>query len=452
MKKIALKIFSSLFIIVFFCVRSTINPGLIECSADGQINDFELFEERYVGEYNISYILSHYSYFVKRNLIGNSSAHTVGCVMVGGTLKLENSLGLVKSADSYANTIVALSDYPVETWNFSEDLEDIEFYYTTSMLPGAMNWLLERMQQTSSVYFDAETAFSCISNESSVLASKGKGRDSGAYDVQNGVLTIDFSVSRYVTLTFSDFSAADSIELKNVTGKDFLNNDYIISVEGEGDITLDMADITICGVPLNSCYFMSLVNGMELSYNGGQFYSGGLNLVWNFPCAANVTVNSLSGHLVAPKGAVNILSGNHEGQVIAQSVYTASEAHFYPCNVEIGRDYKTEPSTGEPDTEEPSTEEPDTGEPRTEESDTEEPSTEKSDTEETDTEELDTGEPNTKDVSFEEFAIAVPEVKITDSNAPETSDRAIPAAATVIMSICGAFCILGVFIKRKINR
>ena len=75
------------------------------------------------------------------------------------------------------------------------------------------------------------------------------------------------------------------------------------------------------------------MNNRPGGLQGGQYYSGGFGLVWNFPDAKNITANFLTGHIVAPSGNVSLIGGNHEGQVIARNVKASSESHFYPYNV-----------------------------------------------------------------------------------------------------------------------
>ncbi len=67
---------------------------------------------------------------------------------------------------------------------------------------------------------------------------------------------------------------------------------------------------------------------------GDQLNLEGMKLIWNFPDAENIiTMTSLGGHVVAPKGDVHVPGGNLEGGVIAANINDeGSEAHFYAYN------------------------------------------------------------------------------------------------------------------------
>ena len=56
----------------------------------------------------------------------------------------------------------------------------------------------------------------------------------------------------------------------------------------------------------------------------------GMTLIWNFPDAqSNIELEWLAGHIAAPNAHVKLLGGNYEGGVIADSIYTNSEGHFF---------------------------------------------------------------------------------------------------------------------------
>ena len=155
---------------------------------------------------------------------------------------------------------------------------------------------------------------------------------------------------------------ARRIILKNVTVEDILANSYIISITGDSDFELDTSRILIGDTALNNNYFFNYVNNKQESVQGGQYYNGKFGLIWNFPDAKNVTAKFLTGHLVAPIAKVSLTGGNHEGQVIARTVNSSSESHFYPYNVTTEQPPTTEqlPTTEQPATTEqlPMTEQP----------------------------------------------------------------------------------------------
>ena len=112
----------------------------------------------------------------------------------------------------------------------------------------------------------------------------------------------------------------------------FKNTAYTISVVGVGDETIGVNfNGGVGNLPGNAIKAIS--GGLE----GDQRNLEGMKLIWNFPDAENIiTMTSLGGHVVAPKGDVHVPGGNLEGGVIAASINDeGSEAHFYAYN-ELG--------------------------------------------------------------------------------------------------------------------
>ena len=282
--------------------------------------------KKYAGQYHIDYILSHYGYFVQNDLEGDYVSDTVGAIVVGNCLNLKNTIGKVKSAASYAKYLIDLADYHAGSWNDTTGI-DTNFYYTESYM-SYKDWLTNRMVKVADDYINMDEAFDTIMQESKVLEKAGQ-----AGYMEQGDLVIDFADSRTITVSGADFTNAKRVILKNVTAEDIFLNAYTISVSGDSDYILDTSKIEICGTPLNNNYFFNLVNNRPGGLQGGQYYSGGFGLVWNFPDAKNITANFLTGHIVAPSGNVSLIGGNHEGQVIARNVKASSESHFYPYNV-----------------------------------------------------------------------------------------------------------------------
>ena len=282
--------------------------------------------KKYAGQYHIDYILSHYGYFVQNDLEGDYVSDTVGAIVVGNCLNLKNTIGKVKSAASYAKYLIDLADYHAGSWNDTTGI-DTNFYYTESYM-SYKDWLTNRMVKVADDYINMDEAFDTIMQESKVLEKAGQ-----AGYMEQRDLVIDFADSRTITVSGADFTNAKRVILKNVTAEDIFSNAYTISVSGDSDYILDTSKIEICGTPLNNNYFFNLVNNRPGGLQGGQYYSGGFGLVWNFPDAKNITANFLTGHIVAPSGNVSLIGGNHEGQVIARNVKASSESHFYPYNV-----------------------------------------------------------------------------------------------------------------------
>ena len=123
-----------------------------------------------------------------------------------------------------------------------------------------------------------------------------------------------FADSKTITVSGTDFSNAKRVILKNVTAEDIFSNAYTISISGDGDYALDTGKIEIGGTPLNNNYFFNLAKNRPEGAQGGQYYSGGFGLVWNFPDAKNITASFLTGHIIAPSGNVSLIGGNHEGR------------------------------------------------------------------------------------------------------------------------------------------
>ena len=322
------------------------------------VDESALQTKKYEGEYNIDYILSHYSYFVEQDLTGDYVADTVGPVIVGNCLDLKNTVGKVKAAASYVKYLIDLADYYAGAWNDTTGV-DVNFYYTESRMT-YKEWLTNRMVKVADGYIDMSEAFAQIKRESDTLAQSG---NSGY--VENGDLIVDFSKGTAITLSDKDYKMARRIILKNVTAEDILANSYIISITGDSDFELDTSRILIGDTALNNNYFFNYVNNRQEAVQGGQYYNGQFGLIWNFPDAKNVTAKFLAGHLVAPIAKVSLTGGNHEGQVIARTVNSSSESHFYPYNVTTEQPPTTEqlPTTEQSaTTEQPPTEQPPTTE------------------------------------------------------------------------------------------
>lgn len=313
----------------------------IQTDSDCELSDYEAlnevreavkdtlpgYDKKYEGEYHIDYILSHYSYFVRNDLKGDWVADTVGSVVVGNELSLQNTIGKVKAAASYVKYLIDLGDYFTWSWNDTMGI-DTNFYYTKSFMT-YKEWLTDRMVCVGDDYIDMDTAFSVIHAESEVMLAEGK-KSEAAVDKNKNELILDFANTTAVTIKKDDYKSADKIILKNVTGQDMLCHIYTISIEGEDAFVLDTAKIEIDGKGLNDNYFLKLVQDAEECEQGGQYYYGGFGLVWNFPDAKEVTAHFLAGNLVAPNADVTLQGGNHEGQVIANNVQSYSESHFYP--------------------------------------------------------------------------------------------------------------------------
>lgn len=411
----------------------------------------QVSKKKYEGEYHIDYILSHYSYFVQNDLDGDYVADTVGAIMVGNKLNLKNTVGKVKAAASYARYLIDLADYHAGSWNDTTGI-DTNFYYTESHM-SYKDWLTNRMVKVADDYINMEEAFGFIRQESQALEKAGQ----SGY-MEQGNLVIDFANSRTITVSGADFTNAKRVILKNVTAEDIFLNAYTISVSGDSNYVLDIAKIEIGGTPLNNNYFFNLAKNRPEGSQGGQYYSGGFGLVWNFPDAKNITASFLTGHIIAPSGNVSLMGGNHEGQVIARNVKASSESHFYPYNVTTTEVTPTTETTTTTETT-PTTETTITTEttPTTETTITTETTPTTETTTETTTESVTTTEnSSTTEQLTTRQTLVVPKASSTstqssyDSNAVKTGDTmALGIAITLLVAAGGGILLICVLREHK---
>lgn len=327
-------------------------------------------EARYTGGSSIAEIMSKYIYFVEGDLTGTTTAHTSGAIVVGGSLNYAVSgFGNLMTSPSYIHHINGLN-YINSIFPGTEGCqgERIVYYGTADAgIPGYLFYNPAGGNGSESIlfqnpdYMSVPTIMAAVRQESSKLAAAG---DAAAYQIENGVLTIDFEKAASVSIS-EDLSQIQRIELKNVTIEELMTKTHVISLTGRGTVNLNAQSITVEGSTIDQKFKDYAINRDAGSAStGGQYYLGGLNLVWNIPNAGAVSFVNLNGQLVAPNAEVSLMGGRHEGCVIAASVTTDSEAHFYP----IG-ELKEEPTPEEePTTEAPTTEEKSTTEqPTTEE-------------------------------------------------------------------------------------
>lgn len=307
-------------------------------------------ELRYNGGYSISGILSKYNYFVYDDLVGTSTSHIIGSVIVGGILDLSNSFGRVKSGPSYAYKIKNLSDYQND--NFYKGLvEDSNLYYVEKD-DKLLSWN-SKLSKVGKKYFDREAAFSAIKSESINIANNSDSKDNSSYKIdKNNTMIIDCANHKFVNIASDDFNSVSKIILDKIDKQFIINNELVISITG-GDVFLDTSKIYIENTSLNNNFIINYLRKMGQDIDGGQYYPFGLNLIWNIPDATSVVTNCFVGHIVAPKAIVTFGNGNFEGGVIAKSVYSDAEAHFYPSSKPFIPEV---PTTEEPRTQKPTTE------------------------------------------------------------------------------------------------
>lgn len=289
-------------------------------------------DDRYDKAYTIGNILSDFQYFTKGDLKG--SGHTVGAVAVGGTMDKGNSFGNGAVTPSFINKIdQAAAAFGVYKFEGGNDV----LYYVDGV-EKLQNWGSSlKTVKSDGKYIDFDAAFTAVEKQSEALAAAGK--TLSAADVSNGVISVDFTDDvKNITIPFSLFKTSNALNLTEngapINVEKFKNTAYTISVVGVGDETVGVNfNGGVGNLPGNAIKAIS--GGLE----GDQLNLEGMKLIWNFPDAENIiTMTSLGGHVVAPKGDVHVPGGNLEGGVIAASINDeGSEAHFYAYN-ELGSD------------------------------------------------------------------------------------------------------------------
>lgn len=386
-------------------------------------------EARYSGGSSILEIMSKYIYFVEGNLSGTTTAHTSGSIVVGGDLNYASSgFGNIMVAPSYIGHICGLN-YINSMFPGTEGYQGNRIVYYGTVEPGVPGYLFynpeggnsnESLLFQNSEYMSVATIMNAVRQEAAGLAAKG---NTQAYTIENKVLTIDFSKAQHITIS-EDVSQIQRMELKNVTIEELMKQSHIISFVSTGTVNLNAQNIYVDGNTIDQKFMNYAINNDSGSAStGGQYYLGGLNLIWNIPNAKNVNCINLNGQLVAPNANVTLTGGRHEGCVIALSVYTDSEAHFYPLGILISKneDCTTEVTTTEATTTEATTTEATTTEVTTTEATTTETTTTEATTTEATTTEVTTTEATTTEATTTEATTA----EATTTEAASTSNRAV---------------------------
>ena len=386
-------------------------------------------EARYSGGSSILEIMSKYIYFVEGNLSGTTTAHTSGSIVVGGDLNYASSgFGNIMVAPSYIGHICGLN-YINSMFPGTEGYQGNRIVYYGTVEPGVPGYLFynpeggnsnESLLFQNPEYMSVSTLMNSIRAESVQVANNGNHE---AYQYENGILTIDFDKAQNVTIS-EDISGLKRIELNNITIERLMKESHVISFETTGTVNLNAQNIMVDGTTIDQKFMKYAIQSDAGSAStGGQYYLKGLNLVWNMPYATSVSAVNLNGQLVAPRAMVSLTGGRHEGCVIASSVYTDSEAHFYPLGILISKneDYTTEATTTEATTTEATTTEATTTEVTTTEATTTETTTAETTTTETTTTEATTTEATTTEATTTEATTA----EATTTEATSTSNRAV---------------------------
>lgn len=283
---------------------------------------------------NMRNLLSDYQYVVKENL--QVKTHTMGGVAVGGDCELADFADAMVSP-SYAKHLVKVGnvkDEPVS--GVPSGYHTKKFYYSSKEEKAFENYQASKFEQNT--YMDMTAAFSEIQKDSEALVT------GATKAVKTGdKIVIDFSKSKKyevpADLITSDRSVTLDIE-GLVSPDDLRDEEYSISVTGLNNTVL-FVDFGVTSKPAGADKVLPVTwNGKPMNnllkkistdnYAGAQFVNSGMKLIWNFPDAVKMITEYISGHFTAPQADLTINGGNFEGGVIAKSVKTSAEGHFYP--------------------------------------------------------------------------------------------------------------------------
>jgi choice-of-anchor A domain-containing protein len=290
-------------------------------------------EAKYDGDFNISTILSRYQYFIQNDVTLNSSGHTVGAVVVGGTLDLANTFGDAAIVPSYINTLKA--GYLGNGWSGKYPLKSETIYYVQGT-ENLYDWQISSYDwiQVGEDYISMTDAFSQIKAQSKSLTEGAT-----KLTAKDGTITIDCTADKDVTyeIAYDDF-ASNNVNIVVDDVDWFKTNLCIINVTG-----VNANELTFDGYwPVHVNGSISMDSALEKmsgsdSYFNQQLNVNGMNLIWNFPDATGtLNIQGLGGHLVAPSATVNFNSGNYEGGVIAKELTGGAQGHFYPMSRTLG--------------------------------------------------------------------------------------------------------------------
>lgn len=293
-------------------------------------------EDRFGSDYSIAHILGNYSYFVNGNMSGNAVAHTSGAIIVGGELDFTASgFGNVMVAPSYINHIKGLGymNAPFPGTEYLQEKRVVYYGTVDASVPGYLfynegeNNTKDNVLFCNPDYINVGTVMQAVKTESAAMAASGN-RD--AYIYEAGEVKIDFKKATSVTVSES-LAQIQKITLENITIDELMKASYIVSFTGSGAGNINAQMIWLNGKTLDQQFKEYAIAHSEGSAStGGQYYLQGMNLIWNYPNVFELTYCNLNGHLIAPDAHVSVVGGRHEGGVIAASLHTESEAHFYP--------------------------------------------------------------------------------------------------------------------------
>ena len=283
---------------------------------------------------NMRNLLSDYQYVVKENL--QVKTHTMGGVAVGGDCELADFADAMVSP-SYAKHLVKVGNVKDEpAAGVPSGYHTKKFYYSSKEEKAFENYQASKFEQNT--YMDMTAAFSEIQKDSEALVTGA----TKAVKTGNKIV-IDFSKSKKYEVP-ADLIPSDrsvTLDIEGLASPDDLRDEeYSISVTGLNNTVL-FVDFGVTSKPAGADKVLPVTwNGKPMNnllkkistdnYAGAQFVNSGMKLIWNFPDAVKMITEYISGHFTAPQADLTINGGNFEGGVIAKSVKTSAEGHFYP--------------------------------------------------------------------------------------------------------------------------
>ena len=283
---------------------------------------------------NMRNLLSDYQYVVKENL--QVKTHTMGGVAVGGDCELADFADAMVSP-SYAKHLVKVGNVKDEpAAGVPSGYHTKKFYYSSKEEKAFENYQASKFEQNT--YMDMTAVFSEIQKDSEALVT------GATKAVKTGdKIVIDFSKSKKYEVP-ADLITSDrsvTLDIEGLASPDDLRDEeYSISVTGLNNTVL-FVDFGVTSKPAGADKVLPVTwNGKPMNnllkkistdnYAGAQFVNSGMKLIWNFPDAVKMITEYISGHFTAPQADLTINGGNFEGGVIAKSVKTSAEGHFYP--------------------------------------------------------------------------------------------------------------------------
>ncbi len=294
--------------------------------------------ELYTQENIIENTLTNYQIFARGN--ADIYCHTVGGVAIGGSARID-SFGDVNVSPSYIGHILNAGTFAQGGW-LAGDLEqyrNTECYYSTAESDINLSNLTQKSDfiNFNEVFEKIQSQCNKIAESSYTVSIDDCKMAENSWELSK--VELDLSKHSSYNIPYSIYEKIDAIDFIGVDGNEQLaKGSYSVSITDVDDRDIK---ITFGYNNPGSDKKRICINGQELSNNnsfkniiscenGGQMNLRGMTLIWNFPDAqSNIELEWLAGHIAAPNAHVKLLGGNYEGGVIADSIYTNSEGHFF---------------------------------------------------------------------------------------------------------------------------